>query len=123
MIIEELFGSTTRVTAPELWDRIRDRGDQVSLATVQLTLKRLVEHGLANVVRHGGALASFSPIRSEIHHGRLVCTACRTVTSFIDDRIEGLHVAIARNRGFQIQGHKLEIYGVCDRCLGSSDTR
>lgn len=115
-IIDVFFGASSRLTAPELWDLVQARGKKVSLATVQLTLNRLVDHGLASVHRVAGEKARFGPSLSGSDQGRLVCTACRTVTPVVDERIEILHDVIAQVCGFEIQSHKLEIYGVCKGC-------
>lgn len=118
-IIEAFFEATEGLTAPDLCDRVRGHGRPVSLATVQLTLRRLVEHGLANVHRRAGDLARFSPVMSGPDDGRLVCVACRSVAPFSDARVEVLHAEIARARGFAVRGHKLEVYGLCAPCQGA----
>lgn len=115
-VIDVFFGAGARLTAPELWDLVRAGGHKVSLATVQLTLNTLVDHGLATVHRVAGEKARFGPTLSGSDQGRLVCTTCRTVTPVVDERIEMLHDAIAQVCGFEIQSHKLEIHGVCKAC-------
>ena len=115
-VIDAFFAAGLRLTAPELWDLVQARGHKVSLATVQLTLNRLVDHGLASVHRLAGERASFAPTLGGSDQGRLVCTTCRTVTPIVDHRIELLHHSIARVCGFEIQSHKLEIFGVCRGC-------
>lgn len=115
-IIGALFESTSGLTAPELRDLVRASGRSVSLATVQLTLRKLLEHGLANVERRAGALARFSATRGGPDDGRLVCIRCQSATPFTDPRVATLHGEIGRVRGYVVQNHRLEIYGTCDRC-------
>ena len=118
-IIEAFFEATEGLTAPDLCERVRVHGRPVSLATVQLTLRRLVEHGLADVHRRARDLARFSPVTSGPGDGRLVCVACRSATPFSDTRVELLHAEIAGARGFAVRGHKLEVYGLCAPCRGA----
>jgi Fur family ferric uptake transcriptional regulator len=117
-IVEALFASHAELTAQELRDRVRAHGRIVSLTTVHVTLNKLVGLGLARQRRHGRQQARFGPVLGQADHGRLVCTACRSITEFTDDRIKALHESIARSRGFELRARKYEIYGICERCRG-----
>lgn len=115
-IIGALFEATTGLTAPEIRDRVRASGCHVSLATVQLTLRRLLEHGLAHVERRAGTLARFSANRGGQDDGRLVCIHCHSSAPFTDPRVTVLHRKISQMRGFAVQHHRLEVFGTCGRC-------
>lgn len=115
-VIDVFFGAGASLTAPELWDRVRAGGQKVSLATVQLTLNKLVDHGLATVHRAAGEKARFGPTLSESDVGRFICRICRTVTPVVEERVEQLVHAIARAREFETESHRLEIHGVCKDC-------
>ena len=47
----------------------------------------------------------------------MICTKCRTILEFEEERIEQLQIKIAAAQGFHMLQHKLEIYGICNRCL------
>lgn len=115
-IIGALFEATTGLTAPEIRDRVRVGGCHVSLATVQLTLRGLLEHGLAHVERRAGTLARFSANRGGQDDGRLACIHCHSSAPFTDPHVTVLHRKISQMRGFAVQHHRLEIFGTCDPC-------
>ena len=103
-IIEAFFEATEGLTAHDLRERVRGHGQPVSLATVQLTLRRLVEHGLADVHRRAGDLARFSPVTSGPGDGRLVCVACRSATPFSDTVSSSFTRRSLGPEGFAVRG-------------------
>jgi Fur family ferric uptake transcriptional regulator len=60
------------------------------------------------------------PARYELtpksHHDHLTCTQCGTIIEFENRDIEQLQILVARNNGFQLTGHVLELYGICPGC-------
>jgi Fur family ferric uptake transcriptional regulator len=54
------------------------------------------------------------------HHHHLVCRSCGSVTEFsdaaLDHRIDGQ----ARAAAFSLEGHSVELYGVCATCAQSA---
>jgi Fur family transcriptional regulator, ferric uptake regulator len=63
----------------------------------------------------GDGHTRFEP-ESAVHHDHLVCTKCSQVVEFSEAEIERLQDEVARNAGFEISSHKLELYGSCKRC-------
>ncbi len=51
------------------------------------------------------------------HHDHMICTKCRKIVEFSEDRLEDLQVQIAAAHGFHMLQHKMEIYGICSECL------
>jgi Fur family ferric uptake transcriptional regulator len=47
------------------------------------------------------------------HHDHLVCNQCGRVEEFYDEDIELKQTQIAKERGFEILGHSLQIYADC----------
>jgi Fur family ferric uptake transcriptional regulator len=47
----------------------------------------------------------------------MICTKCRKILEFKEDKIEQLQIKIAAAYGFHMLQHKLEIYGICATCL------
>lgn len=50
------------------------------------------------------------------HHDHMTCLRCGAVLEFSSAAIERLQRAEARRRGFRMQGHRLEITGLCRLC-------
>jgi len=49
------------------------------------------------------------------HHDHLVCLQCGHVEEFLDTEIERRQMKLAKERGFSIHEHSLQIYADCIR--------
>jgi Fur family transcriptional regulator, ferric uptake regulator len=114
-ILEAFAACAEHVSAEELTALVRQRMAGVSPSTVYRTLNVLVGAGLATARTFGDGHTRFELARPE-HHDHLICTSCARVVEFMDDEIERLQRAVARDHGFEIATHKLELYGTCDSC-------
>ena len=47
----------------------------------------------------------------------MICTKCRKIVEFREDRLEDLQAQVAKAHGFHMLQHKMEIYGICSECL------
>jgi Fur family ferric uptake transcriptional regulator len=120
IIAEVFFGSEGHISVDEVLQRVRKVDPRVSQATVYRTMKLLTEFGLAEA-RHfleGHTLYEPSGEGKE-HHDHLICTGCGQIVEFVDERIEELQDEVARKHGFEVVKHKMELYGLCDKCRTS----
>ncbi len=94
----------------ELYRRAAQVDPGIALSTVYRTLKLFADEGL--VEQH-----SFKGGRSRIeqadarHHDHLIDTETGKVIEFRSEEIERLQTAIARRLGYELTGHRLELYG------------
>ncbi len=51
------------------------------------------------------------------HHDHFICTRCGTIEEFVNPVLEQLQMAIAKEHQFHALQHKMEIYGLCNRCM------
>ena len=122
-IAEVFFGMKDHLSAEQLLISVREVAPTVSLATVYRTLKLLTDAGLADARNFGDGQTRFEPAGDqEEHHDHLICITCGTMVEFVDDRIESLQHAVAKEHGFSIVNHKMELYGECHReeCVSRS---
>ncbi|WP_370335433.1 Fur family transcriptional regulator [Parvularcula marina] len=95
----------------EIHRRASELDDRISIATVYRTLKLLEDYEI--VQRH-----DFQDGRSryeeatEEHHDHLINVRTREVIEFVSEEIEALQEKIAREHGFRLVDHRLELYGV-----------
>jgi Fur family ferric uptake transcriptional regulator len=115
-IAQAFFGAVGHVTVEELVARARRDDPRISVATVYRTMKLLVDCGLASARQFGDGQTRYEPSAGRAHHDHLICTACGDIAEFANERIEVLQAAVARSHGFEVQSHKLELYGRCARC-------
>lgn len=101
--------------AEDIYRNLLDMGEEIALATVYRVLGQFEAVGL--VVRHyfeGGH--SVYELNHGSHHDHLVCVSCGQVIEFVDDFIKTRQQEIARQAGFSITEHSLNIYGMCSAC-------
>lgn len=106
------------VSAEELYARVKKENPRIGYATVYRTLKLLAEAGLAEERRFHDGFTRFEYKNIGTHHDHLICTQCGVIIEFENERIEALQKDVARRKGFKVQSHKLELYGLCARCQG-----
>lgn len=103
------------MSAEDIYRILLESGEEIGLATVYRVLTQFEEAGL--IVRHhfeGGQ--SVFELDHGTHHDHLVCVKCGRVEEFVDDVIERRQEEIAKQAGFSITDHSLNIYGICNRC-------
>lgn len=104
------------VSAEEIYKKLTESGDDVGLATVYRVLTQFEAAGLV-IKHHFESEHAVFELNEGYHHDHLVCTHCGKVEEFVDNVIEERQEAIAKQFGFQITEHSLNIYGTCQGCL------
>jgi Fur family ferric uptake transcriptional regulator len=112
--ILDLFEQSDKrhMTAEEVYRLLSDEGQDIGLATVYRVLTQFEQAGL--LIRHhfDSDKAVFELNEGE-HHDHLVCLQCGKVEEFFDSEIEKRQNRIAKERGFVIREHSLQIYADC----------
>src|SRR4051812_28396875 len=116
LIVDAFFDQGGHVSVEELVGHVRQRDPHVSTATVYRTMKLLTECGLAHARHFGDGQTRYESAAGREHHDHLICTSCKRIIEFENDRIEALQQAVARKHGFKLTGHKMELYGLCRDC-------
>ncbi|MGB7431055.1 MAG: Fur family transcriptional regulator [Ahrensia sp.] len=109
-ILSALAGSNDHPTAENILERARKQDDTVSLATVYRTLSVLVERGTVLRNEFDGTGARFE-LANKPHHDHLIDVDTGEVIEFTSPKIEQLQAEIARELGYEIVDHRLELYG------------
>jgi len=105
------------LSAEDVYRVLLDSGEDIGLATVYRVLTQFEEAGL--VVRHNFAEGhSVFELDHGMHHDHLVCVKCGRVEEFIDSVIEERQKHVAKQAGYTITDHSLNIYGICAGCQG-----
>lgn len=103
------------LSAEDVYRRLLDANEEIGLATVYRVLTQFESAGL--VTRHNfeGGHSVFELDRDS-HHDHLVCVKCGRVEEFESEAIENLQVQIAKEKGFELTDHHLNMYGLCPGC-------
>jgi len=115
-IVRALKKAGAHVTVDELYQRVRRKNPRIGYATIYRTLRLLAESGWASARRFGDRTARFEHRIEGEHHDHLICLQCGKIQEFENDRLEALQERIARQEGFLVREHKLELYGYCQGC-------
>jgi Fur family transcriptional regulator, ferric uptake regulator len=122
-IVETFFSQKGHISAEELLLKVRIKDKRVGLTTVYRTLKLLTESGLAVERKFNRQVSTFEPARLGQHHDHLICLSCGKIFEFENRNIESLQEDVAREHGFFITHHVLDLYGTCPACSKKSEKK
>jgi len=111
LIAEVLSGAKDHPDVAELHRRVAVRDSGVSLATVYRTVKRLETEGIIERHEFQDGRARYERA-SKGHHDHLIDLETGKVIEFQSATIEQLQEEIAHRLGYEIVGHRLELYAV-----------
>ena len=99
-------------SAEQLYQILREQGDDIGLATVYRVLTQFEQAGLVERHFFAGNQAVFE-LADENHHDHLVCVDCGKVLEFTNHIIENERKKVAQKLGFDLSAHTLNLYGKC----------
>lgn len=116
LILDEFLCAGAHLSTEELYLRLREQHPHIGYATVHRTLKLFAECGIAESRHFGDGQTRYESRAGEEHHDHLICTGCGAIVEFENPQIEELQETVARQHGFSIARHRLELYGCCEGC-------
>ena len=118
LVMETLSGLNVPFTAEELHERMISQG--VGRATVFRTLKLLQDMGLLVRVHLEEGCQHYqvaAGLPGEMHHhDRIICRECGGMAYLDQCPIRQDVERIVERSGFRMQGHHLDLYGICADC-------
>ena len=109
--ILEIFEQSAEkhLSAEDIYNKIREAGDEVGLATVYRVLTQFESAGILMKQNFEDNYSVYELV-SDDHHDHMVCIDSGTVIEFKNDLIEDEQERIAREHGYKIVDHKLVLY-------------
>lgn len=95
----------------ELYARASAVDPNISLATMYRTVKLFEEAGILEKLDFRDGRARYEDAERD-HHDHLIDLNSGEVIEFVDAEIEALQEKIAAKLGYELKGHRLELYGV-----------
>ena len=114
-VVEIMAHSTQALTPIEVFDEARSAHPALGLVTVYRTLEALEEQGLIQRVHQPQGCQAFITAPAG-HQHLLLCKQCGEAAHFEGDDLETLIRSIARQTGYQITEHWLQLFGLCPHC-------
>jgi Fur family ferric uptake transcriptional regulator len=116
-ILEIFLQTEKHLTIDELIKLLEENGYNFEPDFIRDTLKLMVRFGFAKKNRFNNGHVRYEHMHLGQHHDHMICTKCKKIVEFSEDRLENLQVQIAAAHGFHMLQHKMEIYGICSECL------
>ncbi|HNB50555.1 MAG TPA: Fur family transcriptional regulator [Anaerolineales bacterium] len=114
-VVETMAASDRSLSPADVYDLAREECPGLGLVTVYRTLEKLEELGAIQRVHHThGCQAFVAQIPG--HNHLLLCQNCGRVEYFTGDELEPLMTNVARNSGYEIREHWLQLFGLCQTC-------
>lgn len=113
-VIEVLQELKKAISAQELYIELRNRKQNMGLATVYRSLEALKLQGELQVRLLPNGESVYSSIHRDRHH--LTCVNCNTSIAIDECPVHELEHQLEDSHQFKVYYHTLEFFGLCDRC-------
>lgn len=110
VIAQVLSAADDHPDVEEVYRRASARDSRISLSTVYRTVRLLEEAGILERHEFGDGRARYEPAGHD-HHDHLINLMTGEVIEFKNEEIERLQERVARELGFRLVGHRLELFG------------
>lgn len=111
IIAKVISKSSDHPDVEEVYRRAQKINNNIGIATVYRTVKMFEEAGV--ITKHdflNKGRARYEALENEDHHDHIVDITNDVVIEFFNEEIEKLKEKIAHQHGFELVGHKLELY-------------
>jgi len=114
MVLEDIYRADGHFDADDIFFNMKNAGTRVSRATVYNTLDLLVECGLVQRHQFGKNQYYYERAYAYQQHDHIICRECGAVLEFCDPRILEIQSMMEKIHDFNITGHSLHFFGVCN---------
>jgi Fur family ferric uptake transcriptional regulator len=95
----------------EVYNRAYAKDPKISIATVYRTVRLFEENEIIEKHDFGDGRARYEEI-TESHHDHLIDIKTGKVVEFVNEEIEKIQERVAKELGYKIVDHRLELYGI-----------
>lgn len=115
-IMKVITESAQPLSAEQVFIELKGNGISVNLSTVYRTLDLFASKRLVAKMSIGSETKALFEVNKEEHKHHLICIQCKKMLS-VDGCPFGEYEKLLHDKtGFDVTGHKLEIYGYCEEC-------
>ncbi|PID79878.1 MAG: transcriptional repressor [Clostridiales bacterium] len=121
-IIDVLLSNQDRlVTVEDIMAALQAADNNLNITTIYRNLEALERADLLHRTVLEDQMTYFKLSCDCGHHHHLICRRCGKIEIIDYCPLQSIY-PITRARGFFIEGHKLEVYGICRDCLTAQPT-
>ena len=114
-LLQLIEDSARPLGARELHRELRRSGVRIDRVSVYRNVAALLELGLLHRVLGSTAVRPCNDRERRCHHA-IVCTRCGSAREFHSVALERALADVRRNTRYRVQGHLLELRGLCRSC-------
>ncbi len=107
--------------AEELSDILKNRDENIGLATIYRNLELFHRLGILKQLDFNDAFKYYELNLIEKHHHHLICINCDRIIEFNDKALGDFEKKLEDEYGFQIKDHIIKFYGICQNCSGEDE--
>lgn len=112
IIARVISNSNNHPNIEEVYNKATKINPKIGIATVYRTVKMFEEESV--ILKHdfGEGKARYEEINEDDHHDHLINVNNGEVVEFFDENLEKLKTKIAKDLGYNLIDHRLELYAV-----------
>jgi len=115
-VADLIAGRTGHFTAADLTEDARRRGIGIGRATIFRALELFTELGVVERLDLPSGDHAYVGCEAA-HHHHVVCSRCGRSEEVPDLGLGAVAQEVARRTAYRVDGHRLELYGLCPACL------
>jgi len=115
-ILEILASMDQPLTVEQIFLELKQKEVPINMSTVYRILETLASKDLIAKSQIIGDNKTYFELKRIEHTHHLICMGCKKMFSVDDCPFEEYCDILQARTGFNITGHKLEIYGYCQSC-------
>ncbi len=121
-VLEAFLKLEHHVTIEDILIQLKKDKIKLDDGFVLNSMELLCRFGFANKIELDDKQTEYEHRHLGLHHDHMVCTKCGNVVEFKDEAIEKMQHKVADAYGFLMLQHKMEIYGICSKCMQNRET-
>jgi len=118
VLFETLKEESGPLSAEQIYSHLKLKGVEVNQSTIYRILEQFVTKGLILKTLLQDEGKALYGINTHEHQHHLICTSCKQILTVSGCPLETYDAHLEKLYGYQVTGHKLEVYGVCPACQG-----
>ncbi len=116
-VLEAFLKLEHHVTIKDILAQLGQDKIQLDEGLVFNSMELLCRFGFASKIELDDKETQYEHRHLGLHHDHMVCTKCGDILEFRDEAIEKQQFKVAEVYGFHMLQHKMEIYGICSKCM------
>ena len=121
-ILEAFLKLEHHVTIEDIQVQLKADGARLDEGFVLNSMALLCRFGFASKIEFDDKETQYEHRHLGLHHDHMVCIKCGSILEFKDEAIEKQQLKLADAYGFHMLQHKMEIYGLCSKCMEQRTT-